>query len=31
VLTPDMSGNYSTPAWAGDFSLLFTGNWAERL
>jgi hypothetical protein len=26
-----MSGNFSTPTWAGDFSLLFARTWAERL
>jgi hypothetical protein len=28
---PDMSGNFSTSTWAGDFSLLFARTWAERL
>lgn len=30
-LTPHMSGQFSTPSWAGDHSLLFSRAWAERL
>ena len=31
MLTPNLSGNFSTPTPAGDFSLLFARTWAERL
>lgn len=30
-LTPHLSGQFSTPTWAGDHSLLFARAWAERL
>lgn len=31
MLTPDLSGQFTTPTWAGDHSLLFARAWAERL